>query len=142
RAIRNIRAEKKVEPAKYIEAYVAADGLRYVVEAGSPYIEALARVRPLRVVADVSEAPRDGVAKAVLERATAVVPLAGLFDLDAERARLAKLIADAEAELARIDAKLNNDAFRSKAPPQIVAAEQERRAVAQTRLDALRASLA
>jgi valyl-tRNA synthetase len=142
RAIRNIRAEKKVEPAKYIEAYVAADGARGVVDAGTPYIEALARVRPLRIVRDVGEAPREGVAKAVLEGATAVVPLAGLFDLDAERSRLSKQIAEAEADLARIDAKLNNDAFRSKAPPQIVATEVGRRAAAQARLDALRASLA
>jgi valyl-tRNA synthetase len=142
RAIRNIRAEKKVEPAKFVEAYVVADGARGVLEAGSPYIETLARAKPLHVVADISDAPREQVATAVLEGVTAVVPLAGLFDVDAERARLGKLIADAEAEAARIEAKLSNEQFRAKAPEKIIATEQERLAAARTRLEGLRSSLA
>jgi valyl-tRNA synthetase len=143
RAIRNIRAEKKVEPGKHIEAYVVAtDGTRRTLEAGGAYIETLARVRPLHIVGDAGQAPRDQVATAVLEGITAVVPLAGLFDVDAERARLGKLIADAEAEAARIDAKLSNEQFRSKAPEKIVATEQERLAAVRTRLDGLRAGLA
>jgi valyl-tRNA synthetase len=73
---------------------------------------------------------------------TAVVPLAGLFDVDAERARLRKLIAEAEAEGARIETKLANEQFRAKAPEKVVAAEEERLAAVQTRLDGLRASVA
>jgi valyl-tRNA synthetase len=141
RAIRNIRAEKKVEPAKVIEAYIVADGSRSVMESGTPYIETLARVKPLRVVAD-GEAPRDQVATAVLEGVTAVVPLAGLFDMDAERARLEKQIAEAEADAGRIQAKLSNEQFRSKAPAAIVATEEERLAAANARLEGLRSSLA
>ena len=99
RAIRNIRAEKKVEPGRFIEAFVvSARASAAMLEAGAPYIEMLARVRPLHIVASSDEAPRDQVATAVLEGVTAVVPLAGLFDVAAERARLGKQIADAEAE--------------------------------------------
>ncbi len=141
RAIRNIRAEKKVEPGKFIEAYVAAGATRSIIETGAPYIETLARVRPLHVVSDVGEAPRDQVATAVLEGITAVVPLAGLFDVSAERARLAKLIADAEAEAGRIEAKLANEQFRSKAPAQVVATEEERLAAVRGRLGGLQAGL-
>jgi valyl-tRNA synthetase len=141
RAIRNIRAEKKVEPAKVIEAYVIADGSRAVMESGTPYIETLARVKPLHVVAD-GQAPRDQVATAVLEGVTAVVPLAGLFDMDAERARLQKQIAEAEADAGRIQAKLSNEQFRSRAPAAIVATEEERLAAANARLDGLRNTLA
>jgi valyl-tRNA synthetase len=142
RAIRNIRAEKKVEPARMIEAYVAADGARAVIEAGAPYIETLARVRPLHVVRDVAQAPREQVATAVLEGVTAVVPLAGLFDLEAERARLRKLVEEAEADAARIEAKLANEQFRSRAPANIVATEEERLAAVRQRLAGLKASLA
>jgi valyl-tRNA synthetase len=142
RAIRNIRAEKKVEPARQIEAYVAADGARGVIEAGAPYIETLARVKPLHIVASTADAPREQVATAVLEGVTAVVPLAGLFDVEAERARLQKQIADAEAEAGRIESKLANEQFRSKAPEKIIATEQERLAAVQARLDGLRASVA
>jgi len=142
RAIRNIRAEKKVEPARFIEAYVAADGARPTLEAGAPYIETLARVRPLRIVGTPEEAPRDQVATAVLEGVTAVVPLAGLFDVAAERARLEKQVSDAEAEAARIEAKLGNEQFRAKAPERIIATEEERLAAVRTRLEGLRASIA
>jgi valyl-tRNA synthetase len=142
RAIRNIRAEKKVEPAKLIEAYVAADGARAIIEAGAPYIETLARVRPLHVVATVADAPREQVATAVLEGITAVVPLAGLFDLSAERARLQKQIDEAATEAGRIEAKLSNEQFRAKAPAAIVAMEEERLAATRARLEGLRASMA
>jgi valyl-tRNA synthetase len=73
---------------------------------------------------------------------TAVVPLAGLFDVGAERARLAKQVADAEAEAGRIEAKLANQGFRSKAPASVVAAEEERLAAMRARIDGLRASIA
>ena len=142
RAIRNIRAEKKVEPARLIEAYVAADGARGIIESGAPYIETLARVKPLHVVASVADAPRERVATAVLEGVTAVVPLAGLFDVDAERARLQKQIDDATAEAGRIETKLANEGFRAKAPAKVIAAEEERLAAARTRIDGLRAGLA
>jgi valyl-tRNA synthetase len=142
RAIRNIRAEKKVEPARLIEAYVAADGARGVIESGAAYIETLARVKPLHVVATVADAPREKVATAVLEGVTAVVPLAGLFDVDAERTRLQKQIDDATAEAGRIEAKLGNEGFRSKAPAKIIAAEEERLAAVRARIEGLRGSMA
>ncbi|MHB8683207.1 MAG: valine--tRNA ligase [Dehalococcoidia bacterium] len=142
RAIRNIRAEKKVEPARFIEAYAVSDGARGTLEAGARYIEALARVRPLRIVGTADEAPREQVATAVLEGVTAVVPLSGLFDVAAERARLEKQVAEAEAEATRIAAKLENEQFRAKAPERVVATEQERLAAVQARLEGLRASIA
>jgi valyl-tRNA synthetase len=118
-----------------------ADGQRGVLETGAPYIETLARVRPLHVVSSAEDAPREQVATAVLEGVTAVVPLAGLFDVEAERARLQKLIADAEADAGRIEAKLSNEQFRAKAPANIVATEEERLAAVRQRLDGLRGSL-
>ena len=51
------------------------------LEAARPILEWLARVRPLRVVRDVGEAPKSGVASTVLAQAQVVVPLAGLIDL-------------------------------------------------------------
>jgi valyl-tRNA synthetase len=143
RAVRNIRAEKKVEPGKFIETYVVAenDATRAMLATGTPYIEMLARARPLHVVASPSDAPREQVATAVLEGVTAVVPLAGLFDTAAERARLEKQIAEAQAEAGRIEAKLANEGFRAKAPEKIVAAEEERLAATRARVETLMSSL-
>ncbi len=142
RAIRNIRAEKKVEPARFIEAYAVSDEQREMLAAGARYIETLARVKPLRVVAAMAEAPRDQAATAVLEGVTVIVPLTGLFDLAAEQARLQKQIADVEAEATRIETKLSNEQFRSRAPEKIIAVEQDRLAAVRARLDGLRAGLA
>ena len=142
RAIRNIRAEKRVEPARFIDATVVSERPRPAFEAGAAYIAQLARVR-LQVVSSPDDAPKEQVAKAVLgDGVTAVVPLAGLFDIAAERARIEKQVADAAADVGRIEAKLGNAQFRAKAPAQVVATEEERLAAARQRLDALRGSLA
>jgi len=137
RAIRNIRSEKRVEPAKMIDAYVVtSDGL-----AGDAHIKALARVENLHVTSDASSVPTDGVATAVLSHAKVVIPLAGLLDVSEERARLEKEIAEAEAYAKRLQGKLSNEQFRSKAPRDVVAAEEERLAAAHTRLEGLRRAL-
>jgi len=142
RAIRNIRADREVDPARYVEAYVTADGARPVLEAARPIVESLARVRPLHLVADASAAPRTGVASAVLAEAQVVLPLAGLLDLEAERSRLSKQRAEAEAEVQRLASKVGNQGFRQKAPADVVAREQERLAAARARLEGLGQRLA
>jgi valyl-tRNA synthetase len=138
RAIRNIRSEKNVEPARKIEVHVVTAEAKLVARA---HIEALARVE-LHVIQNAAGAPSDGVATAVLPHAQVIVPLAGLLDVGAERARLEKEIAEAEQYIARLDGKLSNAQFRSRAPAEVVAAEEERRASAQTRLEGLRRALA
>ena len=140
RAIRNIRSERKVEAAKFIEAFVVAND-ESSVAAGAAYIEALARVRPLKIVTNAVDAPREGVATAVLSHAVVVVPLAGLLDVAEERDRLGKEIEETEAYLKRLDGKLSNEQFRAKAPADVVAAEQGRRDEAQSKLDGLQRAL-
>ncbi len=56
----------------------------------------------------------------------AFIALAGLVDVDAERPRIEKAIAEAEASLARSEAKLANENFTARAPAEVVAAERER----------------
>jgi valyl-tRNA synthetase len=141
RAIRNVRADRNVDPGRYVEAYVAADGARPDLEAARPIVETLARVRPLHVIADAEEAPKSGVASAVLAQAQVVLPLAGLIDVDGERERLSKQAAEAEAEAKRLEGKLSNAAFREKAPAEVVAKEEEKLASAQARLEGLRQRL-
>jgi valyl-tRNA synthetase len=142
RAIRNIRADRHVEPSRYVEAYVAADGARPVLEAARPILESLARVRPLHLVRDAAEAPKSGVASAVLAQAQVILPLAGLIDMEGERARLSKQMAEAEGEVKRLESKLANKQFREKAPAAVVAKEEDKLAAARARLEGLRQRLA
>ena len=142
KAIRNIRADRRVDASRYVEAYVAADGARPDLEAARQILESLARVRPLHLIGDAGEAPRSGVALAVLAQAQVVLPLAGLVDVEAERARLSKQLAEAEAEVQRLEGKLANAAFREKAPAAVVAKEEEKLTAARARLEGLGKRLA
>jgi valyl-tRNA synthetase len=139
RAIRNIRSEKRVEPTRDIEAHIVTAEAHLV---GTAHVKALARVEPLHVATDQEAVPKESVATVVLPHARVVVPLAGLFDVDAERTGLEKEIEEAEAYLKRLDGKLSNEQFRSKAPREVVAKEEERRAETQARLEGLRRALA
>jgi valyl-tRNA synthetase len=142
RAIRNIRAERGVDPGRYVEAYISSDGALPTLEAARPMVEALARVRPLHLVPDASAAPKTAVASAVLAEAQVVLPLAGLIDVEAERSRLSTQLAEVENEVHGLEEKLSNEQFRSKAPAEVVAREEERLASARGRAEALRARLA
>jgi valyl-tRNA synthetase len=55
------------------------------------------------------------------------------FDVNAERARLAKEMAKADADIARVDAKLGNPNFVARAPEEVVEEEKEKREEAQAR---------
>ena len=74
----------------------------------APAIEQLARVRPLHIVATADDAPSDGVVSSVLAVGQVALPMAGLFDLDAERERIGKQIVEAEADVAGLEQKLGN----------------------------------
>ena len=70
------------------------------------------------------------------------LPLAGIIDFDAERARLQKEVVKEEAEAAKITAKLSNDAFVAKAPEEVVDEQRERLANAHERIAFVKAALA
>ncbi len=141
RAIRNLRAERGVDPARFVEAYVSADGALPVLEASRPVVETLARVRPLHLVAASDALPSTGVASAVLADAQVALPLAGLLDIEVERNKLAGQLSEAEAEAERMETKLSNQEFRSKAPEQVVAREEEKLVATRARADGLRQRL-
>ena len=56
-----------------------------------------------------------------------------MIDLAAERARLAQEMTKAEADIARVDATLNNSNFVARAPEEVVEEEKEKREEAQAR---------
>jgi valyl-tRNA synthetase len=63
----------------------------------------------------------------------AALPLKGVIDLAAERARLDKEIAKTDADIKRVDAKLGNEKFVANAPADIVEEEKEKREAALAR---------
>ncbi|MGQ9516584.1 MAG: hypothetical protein ACUVT1_04900, partial [Anaerolineae bacterium] len=66
---------------------------------------------------------------------------AGMVDIEAERQRVLKDIAQVEAEIARVEKLLANPGFLSKAPAEVVEREREKRAQFQENLEKLRRRL-
>jgi len=127
RAIRNARAEFGVEPSKWIEAVAIVGEEKPAFESQAQAIETLARVKPLAIVSTGETVTTPDKAKTlVLNRAEVILPMAGMVDLDAERERLAKEIAATEEQALRIETKLKDEKFLSRAPANVVAKEKER----------------
>lgn len=80
----------------------------------------LALARLARVDRAEGDVPAGGALQIVVDEATFVLPLEGVIDLDAERARLTKAIAAAEKERDSLNARLSNPAFAEKAKPEAV----------------------
>ena len=89
----------------------------------------LARVSDIS--ADAS-APQGSV-QLVVRGEVAALPLKGVIDLAAERARLDKEMQKADADIARVDGKLNNANFVARAPEEVVEEEKQKRAEAAAR---------
>ncbi|MGI9522624.1 MAG: valine--tRNA ligase [Hyphomicrobiaceae bacterium] len=124
-AVRSVRAEMNVPAAAKIELELvgASDLERARVNLHEETIERLARLDRISFV----EIPSQGAAAIVIDETTASLPLAGVIDMDAERQRLEKQIAKARSEIAKIDSKLANPNFISKAPEAVVEENRERR---------------
>ncbi len=69
------------------------------------------------------------------------MPLTGLVDIEAEKARLQKELQKAEAEIAKVQQKLNNPQFVQKVPPQVLAEHQQRLVEWQQKRDRAKAAL-
>ena len=136
RAVRNIRSELNVPPAKKVEIRLkgSAEDLAFLKD----HEEVLRRLaRADRVAyADVDYIPV-GDATAVVDGIEVCIPLAGLIDFDQEAKRLGKEIDKGNAELGRVTGQLNNEKFTANAPEDIVDALRERRAALEQKLGKL-----
>ncbi len=83
-----------------------------------------------------------GALTAVAGNVVAMLPLAGMVDLDAERERLRKEIAAAVAERDRAQSQLGNEAFVARAPDHVVEVQRRRLATAEEQISLLERRLA
>jgi len=119
RAIRNRRAEMNVSPAKKVQLTIATVD-KDTFAAGAAFFQRLASAAEVHVVG-VDEAPAaQGQVEVITHAARVLMPLAELVDIQQELERIAKEKAKAEGHLKSIEDKLNNEAFTSRAPANIV----------------------
>ena len=139
-ACRNLRGEMKVPPSTRLPLYVLGDTT--FAEAAGPVLQALAKLSEVKVFADSTawEQAAQNAPVAVLGEARLCLFMA--TDPVAEKARLAKEIARLEGEIAKAQAKLGNEAFVAKAPPEVIAQSRQRVAEFGDTLGTLREQLA
>ena len=126
RSIRNLRAEKKVSPAKRIPATIACGGKTDLLKKQAGVIAALAGLDPvlLSIFALLPEKPENSIAL-VAGPVEIYVPLSGMVDLDEERNRFQKELAESQVQIDRLEKLLGSD-FANKAPAAVVQKEREK----------------
>jgi len=142
RSIRNVRAQYKVKPNKWIEARVYTGELLSSLIAQTSMIETLAKVRPLTILGrQKRESTKEKDLVLVLKEAEVVVPLAGMVDRLAEEQRLVKESEEIKERIAQLEARLRDNAFLSKAPAQIIEKEKQKLALLEDKLKRLHQEL-
>jgi valyl-tRNA synthetase len=140
-AVRNLRSEMNVPPAREADVTVRASGdVARVVTSQLPAMRALARIASLHVGPDLAK-PRHA-ASAIVAGAEVFVHLEGIIDLAVERSRLDRELEKAEKLLASSSKKLANQDFLEKAKPAVIDAERERLAGLESSIEKLHAALA
>ncbi len=141
RGIRNVRAEYNVQAGKRIPATIAAGKALTLLEARRPLFVFLARLdeAALQIVPESEKLPQ--AATIVVGEVVIYLPLAGMIDLEAERARLRKKLAGVEKRIAASRARLDGP-FAQKAPAHVVEAERRRLAEMESEAAQLRENLA
>jgi valyl-tRNA synthetase len=128
-AIRSVRAEMNISAQIPLVLAAVSVETKKRVERWAEFVKRLARVSEIAV----ADAAPPGSVQLVVRGEVAALPLKGVVDLAAERARLAKEMAKADADIARVDAKLGNANFVARAPEEVVEEEKEKREEAQAR---------
>jgi valyl-tRNA synthetase len=140
RAIRNVRAEHKVETTRWIESKIYTDAARHAAIA--PYAEAvkaLARTNPVTFIkGETKDTAGDNTLVISLTQATVVIPMASMVDLEAEKKKIEKDREQTQAEVGRLEARLNDKAFLTKAPAAVVEKEKQRLYTLKEKLDKLK----
>ncbi len=130
RAIRNARAENKVEMSKKIAAMIVSDDKAALIESQREIIARLAIVdsAQLTISAALKEKPKQAVAM-VISTTEIYLPLAGMVDADAEKEKLGKQIDELDKQIEKLEKLLGSD-FVNKAPANVVEKEKQRLAEA------------
>ena len=126
--VRQIRGEMDISPGKMLPLvlqHASAEDQRRA-SAHAALLARVGRVESISTLGDGERAPAS--ATALLGDMKLLVPMKGLIDVEAERARLDKQRGKVVAELAKTQAKLGNEKFVNNAPAAVVTQERDRAA--------------
>ena len=124
--IRMLRSTYSVPPSWSVpvEVRIPDEAMRTLIDRHRALIENAARVT-MSLTAR-GGAVENSAKEIVRDLAEIVMPLAGLVDVEAEKARIGRDLAKADNEIAHLEKKLGNPQFVEKAPPEVVAEQRAR----------------
>ena len=136
RSVRSTRAEMNVPAGARIPAVLvsADEKSRHRLAEWETEMKRLARLSEITLADEVP--PK--AAQIVHGEAIIALPLEGVIDLDAERARLEKEMAATEKEIGGLKARLSNEKFLTRARPEVVEQTRQRLAELETKLKKLK----
>ena len=140
-AIRNIRAEMEVPPGKKADVLIHAadDRIAEILKKQEMQLLVLGRISNLVIGTSVKKPPLS--ASSVIPQGEIYIPLTDLIDLDSEKVRLEKELANQTKYLDRIKKKLSNFDFLERAPADVIQAEKEKQKQAEDSIERLNKNL-
>ncbi|MGY3698594.1 valyl-tRNA synthetase [Bradyrhizobium sp. USDA 3240] len=129
--MRSVKAEMNIPPSTLTPLVIVttSDETRDRAQRWNDTIKRLARLSEI----SFANAAPEGAMQLLVRGEVVALPLKGVIDLAAERARLEKELGKADADIKRVDAKLSNEKFVANAPEELVEEEKEKRAAATER---------
>ncbi len=136
--IRNIRAELGIHPGKSLEAVflLHSELAKEVLNLHENEIKLLSRVEEIIRIKDSSQKPK-GAASFIHQELEIFIPLEGLVDIELELKKIAKERDKTLKELKKVEGKLSNENFLSKAPKDIVEKERAKKEALTAKLEKL-----
>jgi valyl-tRNA synthetase len=128
-ALRSTRSELNVPPSARLPLF-HHDADAVTVARLAAHGESLAVLARIDGIAALDGQAPKGSAQLVVGEATYVLPLEGVIDVGQEAARLARHLDKLDGEIAKIETKLGNDKFTSRAPARVIEEQRQRRAAA------------
>ncbi len=139
KAVRARRAEMNVPPSRKSHLIIVTDKAKAFTD-GEKFICKLAYASGIEVRAELPEST-DGMVSVITDNARMFMPMAELVDLEKERTRMEKELANAKKQLDGQIAKLANENFVSRAPEKVVNVEREKKAKLEALIENLEESL-
>jgi valyl-tRNA synthetase len=137
KALRNLRAERNVPKDARVNPIVIAQGaVAEALKRGEPFLRTLVPAESI-IIVPAAHRPAE-CAVTVLPEMEIILPLEGLIDHEAERAKQRKMLADVERQIGGLDAKLGNESFIARAPAEVVEQARAKRLELESQRDAIR----
>ena len=125
-AVRSMRAELNV-PDKSKIILILKEPEEIAIKSVREHAELIKTLARLVSIEFSDAAVPSNAAQTVLGLTTLVIPLDDIFNVDEEKIRLGREISNLDDEIMRIDKKLDNKNFISKAPPKIIQEQKDKR---------------